>query len=112
MLHCLSGSDAIGRIASKHFVQQIKALFIKVGHELVERPYCMIFHLLHILFEEGQLVQAWPLLICWSAADLEYFVQLVAVIVSLKQWRPVDDLRKNAANRPDVNTCRVVLGAQ
>jgi len=58
----------------------------------------MLLHMTHEFFVVLQLIVAWPLIESRCASDLEDLAQLVAVVLSLEQWRAANDLREDAAH--------------
>lgn len=72
----------------------------------------MVLHVGHVLLVEGQLGQPGPLVELGCAADLEYFRQLVQVVLAREQRRAVHDLREDAPDGPDIDRGRVILRTQ
>jgi hypothetical protein len=63
------------------------------------------------LREQGKLINAWPLLLTGGASDREDLLELLLLVVAGKEGLVVNNLGEDAADWPDVNWGRVVLGA-
>ena len=76
---------------------------------MVQWALLVLPHLRHMLLVQGQFSEAWPLVDVRRASDLENFSQLVQIVLPGEQRRAIHNLRKNASNRPNIDTSRVVL---
>ena len=72
----------------------------------------MRLHVCHVLLVEGQFGEAGPVFKRGRASDLENSVELIFLILSVEQWRAIDNLGEDAADGPNVHTRRVVFRSQ
>ena len=97
MCHGLSRCDSVCRVAPEHLIEQVKTQFID-WHFLVQWLWWVVLHLSHVLFIQGELSQAWPLIKGWGASDHENFGKLVSVVEACEQGLSVDNFREDAPN--------------
>ena len=69
----------------------------------------MRLHVCHVLLVKGQLSETRPVFKGGGASDLENSVELIFLILSVEQWRAIDNLGEDAADGPDVHTRSVVF---
>lgn len=101
-------SNAVCGVALQHLFDQVQARLVE--RHLIANGLRLV-DLLFALREEGQLLYARPLLLGGRASDLENLLQLFLLVVASEKRLVVDDLRKNATNRPNIDRSAVVLAA-
>ena len=103
VLHGLTSRDPFRRVTPEHFIEEVQTLLVEIGHKRVQWSDRMSSHLSFMLLVQGQLRQSRPLFKSWRTSNLEDFVELIGVILSGEQGRPVDDLSEDASNGPNID---------
>ena len=94
VLQGLLSSDALLRVALQHLVKQVQALFVQ-GHETAEVLRSVLLLSLRL---QGKLLVPRPVLLGGRAADLENFLELLALVLTREERLAINDLGKNATH--------------
>lgn len=103
VLQRLSARDALRRIECQETAEQVECEGVCIGEELLERHWRLVWQRRNILLSTWASDPA-QRLIRRRAEVVENLVELVHIVATLEQWAAAQELRKDAANRPQVNS--------
>jgi len=102
VLEGLLNADTRARVERQHAIQEIESIWIGVGKELRKWPFGHEWQVSNILLSARRSNPGERLFV-GSAKNVQYLVQLVDVVAAFEEGSATEKLRKNAANRPDIN---------
>ncbi len=103
VLHGILGCNPVGWVTLQQSLEQVETVIVKARHQLLERFLSELRHSVHEVFVVGELCEAGPIIRIRGAANLEYFTQLIFVILASKEGLSRDKRSENTADSPYVN---------
>ena len=108
VLHSHLRCNSFGGVTLEHLVEQIETFGAQRWYFACQRLRLEVQHVLRI---ERKLSDARPVLFTWRTSNIKNLLQLLFFVITSKKRLLVDNLSKNAPNRPYIDRCAVVFTA-
>lgn len=92
------------------YLEQVQAVFVQTRYDFGKGLALVVIELLAFpTFPLWEVLNPWPIVAIGRADYLKDAFQFIPFLLPRKQWLHVDHLRKNTANRPNIDRTRVLL---